>query len=209
MQQAQPGKRLTVDDSQWWEQLYLSGKTPWDLGKPAPPLLTYLKSTYAVAPGRLAVPGCGHGNDCLPFINAGFEVTGIDFAPTAVRSTFEKFQKTGKSGSLAYLLERDIFEIHEYDNYYDYVLEHCFMPALEPSRRRTYVYTLHDLLKPGGKVIGLWWLIDSKGGPPFSMNRHDVYDLFDGKFKIDIAYSPNDSVPQRRGAELLTVMTKI
>jgi SAM-dependent methyltransferase len=208
MQQAQQANKLTVDDSEWWEQLYQAKKTPWDLGKPAPPLLTYLKSPYAVPPGKLAIPGCGNGHDCMPFLASGFEVTGIDFAPSAVRNTFQKFQQTGVAGTKGYLLERNIFDIHEYDGYYDYILEHCMFPALDPSRRRTYVYTLADLLKPGGKVIGLWWLMESKSGPPFPFTKHDIYELFDTRFNIEIAYAPNDSMPQRKNAELLTVMTK-
>jgi len=209
MQQAQQqAKSLTVDDKDWWEQLYQAKRTPWDLGKPAPPLVTYLKSPYAPQPGRIAVPGCGRGHDCLPFLASGFEVTGIDFAPSAVQATYQKFQQVGMSGTKGYLLERNVFDIHEYDNYYDYVLEHCFFPAIDPSRRRTYVYTIADLLKPGGKLIGLWWLQESKSGPPFPLTKHDIYDLFDSRFTIDIAYAPNDSFPQRRDAELLTVMTK-
>jgi SAM-dependent methyltransferase len=208
MQQAQQSKTLTVDDKEWWEQLYQAKKTPWDLGKPAPALLTYLKSPYSVPPGRMAVPGCGHGHDCLPLLAAGHEVTGIDFAPSAVQSTFQKFQPTGLAGSKGFLLERDFFNIHEYDGYYDYVFENAFFPAIDPIRRRTYVYTIADLLKPGGKLIGLWLLVDGKGGPPFAVSRHDIYELFDEHFNIEIAYTPNDSVPARKNAELLTVMVK-
>jgi SAM-dependent methyltransferase len=204
----QQTRKLTVDDKEWWEKLYQSRRTPWDLGKPAPPLLTYLKSPYAVPPGRMAVVGCGHGHDCMPFLAKGFEVTGIDFAPSAIQSTFQKFHQAGVSGTRGFLLDRDVFEIHEYDGYYDYVLEHCFFLAIDPSRRRTYVMTVADLLKPGGKLIGLWWIVESKAGPPFTLTRDDIYALFDKQFTIDIAYAPNDSVASRRNSELFTVMTK-
>ncbi len=207
MQQAAQ-ETLTVDHKAWWERLYQAGKTPWDLGRPSPPLVTYLKSPYVVPAGRVLVVGCGNGHDCMPLLSAGFEVTGIDFAPTAIRATYKKFQQAGVAGKTGYLLERDVFNIHEYDGYYDYVVEHCFFPAIDPSRRRTYVYTIADLLKPGGKLIAIWWLTDKAGGPPFAASKDDIYNLFDGRFKIDIAYPPNDSLPQRKNAELLTVMTK-
>jgi methyl halide transferase len=205
MQQA---KQLTVDDSQWWESLYRSKRVPWDIGRHAPPLETYLKSPYAPPPGKMAVIGCGSGHDCLLFAKKGFEVTGIDFAPSAIKATHEKFEKAGLSGTKGFLLEKDVFNIHEYDGYYDYVLEHCFFSAIDPSRRRTYVYTVADLLKKNGKLIALWWLFEGKGGPPFPVHKDDIYKLFDEVFSLEISYKPNDSIGDRKGAEFLTVMTK-
>lgn len=207
MQQQQASK-LTLDDAEWWDNLYRTKRTPWDLGKAAPPLETYLKSPYVVAPGRIAVLGCGNGHDCMAWVRKGFEVTGIDFAPTAVATTHKKFEDAGVSGKKGFLLQRDVFNIHEYDGYYDYAWEHCFFSAIDPSRRRTYVMTVYDLLKPGGKLIALWWLISNKQGPPFAVHKDDIYELFDKKFSLDIAYQPTDSVPDRKGAELITVMTK-
>lgn len=206
--QQQQSRIINVDDAGWWDGLYRNKRTPWELGKPAPPLETYLKSPYAVPPGKIAVVGCGTGHDCLLFAKHGFEVTGIDFAPSAIAATHEKFEKAGLSGTKGFLLERDVFNIHEYDGYYDYVLEHCFMSAIDPSRRRTYVMTVADLLKPGGKLISLWWIVNTVAGPPFALSKDDIYSLFDKAFSIDVAYQPTDSVKERSGAEFVTVMTK-
>jgi len=200
-------KTQTVDDSAWWEQLYQAGRTPWDIGRAAPPLEAYLNSPYAVPPGKIAVLGCGSGHDCMLFASKKFEVTGVDFAPSAIQKTFEKFNKAGINGTNGFLLERDFFNIHEYDNYYDYVLEHCCFSAIDPSRRRTYFYTVRDLLVPGGKLIALWWILDKPGGPPFSVFKDELYALFDGMFTIDMAIVPTNSIPERKGQELLTVLT--
>jgi SAM-dependent methyltransferase len=207
MQQQQASK-VTVDDPAWWDNLYRTKRTPWDIGKPAPPLETYLKSPYAVAPGKIAIPGSGNGHDCMLFIKHGFEVTGIDFAPTPIATTHAKMEQAGVSGKKGFLLQRDVFDIHEYDGYYDYILEDCFFSAIDPSRRRTYVMTVYDLLKPGGKVISLWWLINNKQGPPFAVDKSEIYELFDSKFTIDMAFAPTDSIKERKGAEFITVMTK-
>lgn len=203
-------KTFTSEDREFWESLYQKKTTPWDLGKPAPPLATFLKSPYAVPPGRVLVVGCGRGHEVELFAKAGFEVTGIDFAPSAVQLTSQRLQESGHLGKNAFMLERDFFEIHEYDGYYDYVLEHCAFCAIEPTRRRTYAWTVRDLLKPGGKLIALWWLLPEKaGGPPYWVHKSEIFDLFGDDFRIDIAYQPQDSVPERRGQEFLTVLTKI
>ncbi len=198
---------LTVSNPEFWDQLYRSGNVPWDLGKAAPPLEEFCQSPYMVSNGRMLVLGCGTGHDCMLFANNGLEVTGVDFSPTAVQLTLEKFLAAGISGTKGFLLQRDLFEIHQYDRYFDYVLEHCCFSALEPSRRRTYFWTVRDLLKPGGKFIALWWFVDRPGGPPFSFSKDELYKHCDPVFKIDLAYEPQNSVNDRKGHELLTLMT--
>lgn len=200
----------TVDHAEFWENLYQTKRTPWELGRPAPPLVAFMQTNYAPKPpGRVLVLGCGSGHDCMPFIEAGFEVTGIDFAPSAIQNTHQLFTKAGVNGTRGYLLERDFFEIHEYDQYYDYIFEHCVFSGLHPSRRRTYAFTVYDLLKPTGKHIGLWWILpDTNQGPPFGLAKTDLYDLFDKKFNFDLVYEPHNSIPERKGQELITVLSK-
>ncbi len=200
-------KSYTIDHKEFWERLYQAGSTPWDLGMPAPPLETFLHSPYKVPPGSMAVLGCGTGHDCMLFADAGFTVTGIDFAPSAIKATNEKFAGAGIAGTRGFLLERDVFDIHEYDHYFDYVLEHSFFNSIHPSRRRTYVWTIRDLLKPGGKLIGLWWTLERPDGPPFGMSRADIFALFAPCFTFDIVFTPDRSVPPRAGHELFTLMT--
>lgn len=198
------------DKIEFWENLYQTKKTPWDLGQPAPPLQTFLNSPYAVAPGKMAVLGCGRGHECVLFAKAGFEITGIDFAPSAVQETAKQLQAAGCLGTTGYLLQRNFFDLHEYFGYYDYVLEHCSFCAIDPSKRRTYAWTVRDLLVPGGKFIALWWLLhDKKGGPPFAVDKSEIFELFKQSFSIDIAIEPHDSIKERKGQELFTVMTKI
>ncbi|MGH9547863.1 MAG: methyltransferase domain-containing protein, partial [Terriglobales bacterium] len=155
------------------------------------------------------IPGCGTGHECLYFASHGFEVTGVDFARSAVEETMRKFSDAGLLGTKGFLLQRDLFNIHEYDHYFDYALEHTCFCAIHPSRRRTYVRTMHDLLKPGGKLVGLFWLLDHKGGPPFAVSRSDIFDLFADHFIIDLTFEPSDSVPERMGRELFTIMTAL
>ena len=200
-------KPHTSEQREFWEHLYQAGTTPWDLGCPAPPLATFLNSNYKVKPGSILVLGCGSGHDCMLFARHGFQVTGIDFAPSAIRATNEKFSQAGIAGTSGFLLERDIFDIHEYDHYFDYVLEHSCFNSIHPSRRRTYAWTVHDLLKPGGKLIGLWWTVDRPGGPPFGVLKEELFELFSPYFNFDLIHIPNDSAPARKGTELFTLMT--
>ncbi|MBI4532544.1 MAG: methyltransferase domain-containing protein [Candidatus Melainabacteria bacterium] len=201
-------KTYTVDNIEFWGQIYQTGKLPWDLGGPAPPLKTFLKSPYKVPPASIAIPGCGTGHDCLLFANHGFQVTGIDFAPLAIQATHQKFIDAGIAGTSGFLLQRNLFDLDEYDGYFDYVLEHAMFNSIEPTRRRSYVHAVYDLLKPGGKLIALWWVLDRPGGPPFGIAKDALFSLFGQFFSFDIVHTPTDSAPGRQGHELFTLMTK-
>ena len=200
--------KYNVDDKRYWENLYKNKHTPWQLNSYAPPLKTFLDSPYSLPPGKIAVLGCGRGHDCMLFAQYGFEVTGIDFSSTAINSCLEKFNQAGISGTRGFLLEKDIFDCHEYDNYFDYVLEHTCFCSVHPSRRRQYAYTVNDLLKPSGKFIALFWTLERKGsGPPFALDRTELFDYFKDLFNFDIVHQPTDSVPDRQGKELFMLMT--
>ncbi|BAZ40463.1 thiol methyltransferase 1-like protein [Calothrix sp. NIES-4101] len=80
-----------------WEQRYQESRDRWDLGCPAPPLINLLASAQAPQPGRMAVLGCGSGQDAMLFSVAGFDVVGFDFAP----STIAKASTTAKARELS------------------------------------------------------------------------------------------------------------
>jgi len=66
-----------------WESKYRSGETPWDRGAPNPALTQWLADD-ALPPGRALVPGCGRGYEVMTLARAGWQVTAIDSAPSAL-----------------------------------------------------------------------------------------------------------------------------
>jgi cyclopropane fatty-acyl-phospholipid synthase-like methyltransferase len=143
------------------------------------------------------------------FASRGFRVVGIDFAPSAIALTKNKFAQVGILDKTGFVLQSDIFDLHEHAGKFDYVVEHTCFCAIHPSRRPSYALTVQSLLKVGGKLIALWWLLDKLGGPPFAVDRHEIFTLFKDNFSFDIVYEPQDSVTGRAGHELFTVMTRV
>ncbi len=139
----------------------------------------------------------------------GFRVVGIDFAPSAIALTRQKFEKAGVFQTSGFVIESDIFSLDKIYGRFDYVLEHTCFCAIHPSRRRSYSRVVRDLLKPGGKLIALWWLLDKQGGPPFAVDRSEIFNLFKDDFHFDFVHEPLDSTSERRGQELFTLMTRV
>lgn len=165
-----------------WEKRYQDNRAPWDLGCPALLLINLLASTQAPMPGRIAVLGCGSGQDAMLFSVAGFEVVGFDFAPTAIK----RAQRTAKARQLnVQFLQRDIFELEaEFLHSFDYVLEHTCFCAIDEVLRSQYVQVVKNLLRPKGQLIALFYTYNRSDGPPFGVSPQAILDNFSPSFDV-------------------------
>lgn len=185
----------------FWENRYQAGATRWDLGEAAPPFESLLAAADAPRPGRMLVLGMGRGHDALLFAARGFEVVGVDFAPSAVTAAAIAAQERGLT---AKFLQRDIFELaDEFANGFDYVLEHTCFCAIAPCQRLAYAQLVHTLLRPGGQLIALFWAHNRPGGPPFGCDLEEIHNLFEPGFELRSLARPLNSVVSRQHEEYL------
>ena len=92
-----------------WENRYLQGTTGWDLGQPAPALSQWVESQGPPENAASAIVlGAGRGYDALLFARHGFQVTAVDFAPSAIAALTQaaKAEQLSLTG-----LEQDIFTL--------------------------------------------------------------------------------------------------
>ena len=60
---------------------------PWDTGISPPELLEFIQNHRA---GRAIDIGCGTGTNVITLAQAGWDVTGVDFAPRAIKLAQQK-----------------------------------------------------------------------------------------------------------------------
>ncbi len=78
-----------------WDSTYHDDRRPaWDIGRPATDLIKAVEDG-TVKPGRAVVLGCGTGTNAIYLASKGFDVTGIDLAPTALARAEAKAEKAG------------------------------------------------------------------------------------------------------------------
>jgi len=78
-----------------WDRYYRDGKTaPWDSEKAAPDLVKLVEDGK-VKKGRAIVLGCGSGNNAIYLAEQGFDVIGLDVAPTALAIAQQRAEKAG------------------------------------------------------------------------------------------------------------------
>lgn len=192
----------------FWEERYQNRQTGWDIGEPAPPFVDYLAEPEAPAPGRILVPGSGRGHDALLFARHGFEVVGVDFAPSAVEYSRARAAEENLSEKTSFI-QSDLFKLpDEYLGSFDYAAEHTCFCAIDPGLRPNYVRVIHQLLKPGGLLIAVFFAHNREGGPPFRTSAAEVRQLFSPLFNIERLHPAKRSHRQRANEELFGLLRK-
>jgi SAM-dependent methyltransferase len=197
---ADPQDQPDISRPGFWEVAYQQDQTGWDLGQAAPPFVALLAGDDAPPPGRLLAPGCGRGHDALLFARHGFDVTGVDFAPSAVEAAMAAAREAGLPATF---VEADLFTLgRRWPGGFDYVAEHTCFCAIDPARRPEYVEVVRDLLRPGGELLAIFYAHGRPGGPPYTTSAAEIRALFAPRFVIDSLGPAANSVPRRQGQEL-------
>jgi len=79
-------------DKDYFEERYKAGDKPWDNDKPDSNLINLLAKQRLNAKKVLDV-GCGTGHNCIWLAKNGFEATGADISPTAIKMAEENAKK--------------------------------------------------------------------------------------------------------------------
>jgi cyclopropane fatty-acyl-phospholipid synthase-like methyltransferase len=128
---------------------YLLNNPPWDTGITPPELFTFLEKK---PPGRALDLGCGTGTNALTMAKFGWQVTGIDYVPRAIRAARRKVDQAGFSNQVEFLAG-DIFKIKRTDNQYDLILDIGCFHSLAGSEVQRYAGFVSKLLVPGGSLL--------------------------------------------------------
>lgn len=165
-----------------WDERYQDGSTPWDLGTPSA-LVLRLIDEELVPPARVLVVGCGRGWEVEALADRGFETTGLDIAPTALRFAADRI---GRRASVT-LREGDVLDLPpEFRNHFDVVVEHTCLCALDPALWSQYVDAVAGALREGGRMLGAFLRVANAPPepPPYGIDVETVHALFESRFAI-------------------------
>ncbi len=197
---------MNVNSPDKWEADYQRHTDGWDLKGPTP-ALKRIAASGRFPPGKMLVPCAGRGHDAREFARHGFDVTAVDFSPSAV----EAMMQLADPRAPVEVMQHDMFALpHQLDGKFDYVLQYTCFCAIDPKRREDYADLVVRLLKPGGTYIDLAYPLDGRaGGPPFAVSDHEIIGLFRGRgFELISREKLEDSISPRRQAEELLVFRK-
>ena len=125
---------------------------PWNIETP-PQLLVELVDSGKVQPCKAIDLGCGAGNYAVYLAQRGFEVTGVDFSPTAVKIARENAEKKGAKCN--FLVADVIEQFGEVNQTWDFACEWGLLHHIFPEQRHKYVENVCRILNPKGKYLSL------------------------------------------------------
>ena len=124
------------------------GRPPWDTDISPPELLEFLQEHK---PGRAIDIGCGTGTNVITLARAGWKVTGVDFAPRAIKLARQKVSQAGLQAELAV---KDATKLEGIDGPFDFALDLGCFHTIPQDERHRYLEQLDRILASAG-----FWLM--------------------------------------------------
>ena len=139
------------------------GQPPWDTGISPPELFEFIENHK---PGRAIDIGCGTGTNVLTLAKAGWDVTGVDFAPRAIKLAKQKLKR---SGGQANVLVEDATKLAKVAGPFDLALDLGCFHGISQEGRRKYLDQLNRVLAPHG-----FWLLYAFLSPGTPRSGHGL-----------------------------------
>jgi ubiquinone/menaquinone biosynthesis C-methylase UbiE len=128
--------------------LWYFRKPPWDSGVSPPELFEFIQTHPA---GKAIDIGCGTGTNVVTLAKTGWDVTGVDFAPRAIKLAKRKLKQ---SGVQANLLVGDATKLNGITGPFDLALDLGCFHGIAKDGRAHYLNQLDRILAPNG-----FWLL--------------------------------------------------
>ena len=129
-------------------QYWYFGQPKWDTGVSPPELLEFIQEhTFA----RAIDIGCGTGTNVITLAKAGWQVTGVDFAPRAIQLAKRKIEEAGVR---AELFIKDATKLRGISGPYNFALDIGCFHGISKDGPSKYLQQLDRILAPNG-----FWLM--------------------------------------------------
>ncbi|MDD1684147.1 MAG: class I SAM-dependent methyltransferase [Methanoregula sp.] len=127
-------------------------KIPWNIETP-PEVLVRLVKSGKVRPCRAIDLGCGAGNYAVWLAGLGFEVTGVDSSPTAIRIAGER---AAKNGVRCTFVTADLLgDLHAAEGTFDFAYDYELLHHLLPEERAVYIRNVYRLTNPQATYLSV------------------------------------------------------
>lgn len=188
-----------VHQAQFWSEIYLNESPGWELGEAAAPLREILPQ-LKLPRSRVLVLGCGSGNDAAHFAEQGHLVTAVDFSEQALGLARKKY---GHLKDLSFEQANALHPPSHWFGRFDLIFEHTLYCAIPPVNRADLVKVWHRCLQEGGHLLGLFFVMNKRFGPPWGGSEWEIRERLKKSFEFRYWTRWQRSIEKRRGTELV------
>jgi cyclopropane fatty-acyl-phospholipid synthase-like methyltransferase len=152
--------------NEFYNLWYTLRRPQWDTGQSPKELLDFIQIH---PPGRALDLGCGTGTSVITLTLAGWQATGVDFAPQAIKLAREKTREVGVT---AQYRVGDVTKVRFPPASFDLILDIGCFQGLE-QRHENYIRNVQKWLAPGG-VFLLYSLLRKPDIPEFGITEAEI-----------------------------------
>lgn len=197
----------TSEQKEYWTKRYREQNTGWDIGYVSPPLKAYIDQIENKKINIL-IPGAGNAYEAQYLYEQGFKntyVLDISLHP------LENFAERNPDFPKSQLIAADFFEYS--DTQFDLILEQTFFCSFSPTpeNRKKYAERMAQLLRPGGKLVGVWFdfpLTRQAENRPFGGSQEEYLSYLTPHFEVITMERCYNSIPPRQERELFGIFMK-
>ncbi|HEX9833811.1 MAG TPA: class I SAM-dependent methyltransferase [Mycobacterium sp.] len=129
-----------------FDDAYKTRTAPWVIGEPQPAIVDLERA--GLVRGKVLDAGCGTGEHTILLTRLGYDVLGVDAAPTAIEQARENAAEKGVDARFEVADAMSLGAEPRYDTIVDSALFHIF----DAADRARYVARLGAVCKPGALV---------------------------------------------------------
>jgi cyclopropane fatty-acyl-phospholipid synthase-like methyltransferase len=157
------------------------GTPPWDIGRPQKEFIQ-LAADGEIS-GRVLDAGCGTGENSLYLAHLGFEVCGIDAAPSAIKKAKEKAKERGITVNF---LVSDALKLQMLQTKFNTIIDCGLFHVFSDEERPIFAASLYSALYPGGKYFMLCFSEHEPGTyGPRRITQAEIRGAFSKGWKIN------------------------
>ncbi|SKB77778.1 methyltransferase domain-containing protein [Maribacter arcticus] len=194
------------EEQNYWTQRYKEQQTGWDIGYPSTPIKEYVDQLTDNTI-EILIPGAGNAYEAEYLWKKGFKnVHILDISDVPLI----QFKKRNPDFPVTQMHLADFFE---FQGQYDLIIEQTFFCSIVPSDKNRNAYAKHmaELLKPTGKLVGVWFNIPLSGDMekrPFGGDKK-LYTRYLSPILKTITFDPcYNSIAPRQGSELFGIFER-
>ena len=144
---------------------------------------TQLFDNGRIPPGKAIDLGCGEGSNAIYLSKKGFEVTGVDFSPTAIKRAHANARAAGLEVTF---FEDDLTHLRHVSGVFDLLVDFGALNDMNNDDRDLYVENVLPLTHPSSRLILMCF---TKSLPPNEVERR-----FGQHFNIETLNKRSESV---------------